>query len=436
MRYSLPAKRLRARFKQLLRSERGNVVMTFALALIPIIGFVGAAVDYSRGNLVKAAMQAALDSTALMLSRDANKLTTDQMQQKANDYFHALFTRPDATNTHITPALSVDSSGGFRLTLAATAKVPTTFTKILGQENMNIDLTSEVAWGMKKLELALALDVTGSMASSNKMTELKKAAKNLLKVLQAAAVKDGDVKIAIVPFAVTVNVGTANVNANWVRWDRWEARNGKCSKSGNSKNSCESNGGTWTPAPHSNWNGCVEDRDQDYDVQSTAPSTAINATLFPADQATACPTTILPLTYNWTELNAKVDALTPTGNTNVTIGLAWAFHALTASGPLNNASAPKPELDKAIILLTDGQNTENRWSTSTSSIDARTSKACSNVKAANIKLYTVRVIDGNATLLQACATKPDMFYNVQNATQLQSVFTTIAQQLASLRIAK
>jgi hypothetical protein len=103
---------------------------------------------------------------------------------------------------------------------------------------------------------------------------------------------------------------------------------------------------------------------------------------------------------------------------------------------LNNASAPKPELDKAIILLTDGQNTENRWSTSASSIDARTSKACSNVKAANIKLYTVRVIDGNATLLQACATKPDMFYNVQNATQLQSVFTTIAQQLASLRIAK
>ena len=294
---------------------------------------------------------------------------------------------------------------------------------------MNLDLSSEVAWGMKKLELALALDVTGSMASNNKMTELKTAAKALLKTLQAAAVKDGDVKVAIVPFAVAVNVGTANVSADWIRWDRWDARNGTCSKWGNSKSSCKSNGGTWTPANHSNWNGCVEDRDQDYDVQNTAPSTAINATLFPADQASACPTTLLPLTSNWTTLNNKVDALTPTGNTNVTIGLAWAFHALTASGPFNTASVPTPQLDKVIILLTDGQNTENRWSTSTASIDARTTKACANVKAANIKLYTIRVIDGNATLLQACATKPDMFYNVQTATQLQTVFSTIAQQL-------
>ncbi len=37
----------------------GNVTITFALATIPMVGFVGAAVDYSRANSVKAAMQAA-----------------------------------------------------------------------------------------------------------------------------------------------------------------------------------------------------------------------------------------------------------------------------------------------------------------------------------------------------------------------------------------
>lgn len=42
----------------------GNVAITFALATIPMIGFVGAAVDYSRANAVKASMQAALDSGA------------------------------------------------------------------------------------------------------------------------------------------------------------------------------------------------------------------------------------------------------------------------------------------------------------------------------------------------------------------------------------
>ena len=41
--------------------QRGNVTITFALAIVPMVGFVGAAVDYSHANSVKAAMQAAAD---------------------------------------------------------------------------------------------------------------------------------------------------------------------------------------------------------------------------------------------------------------------------------------------------------------------------------------------------------------------------------------
>ena len=81
------------------------------------------------------------------------------------------------------------------------------------------------------------------------------------------------------------------------------------------------------------------------------------------------------------------------------------------------------------MLLTDGDNTQNRWTTSGSSIDARTALACANAKAANIKIYTVRVIDGDATLLRNCATKPNMYYNVNQASQLNSVFSSIAQNL-------
>ena len=75
------------------------------------------------------------------------------------------------------------------------------------------------------------------------------------------------------------------------------------------------------------------------------------------------------------------------------------------------------------MLLTDGDNTQNRWTTSGSSIDARTALACTNVKAANIKIYTVRVIDGDANLLRNCATKTNMYYNVNQASQLNSVFS-------------
>ncbi|MGH6770305.1 MAG: VWA domain-containing protein [Xanthobacteraceae bacterium] len=440
--------RLRTLMHAFRASQRGNVAMTFALATIPMIGFVGAAVDYSRGNLAKAAMQAAVDSTALMLSKDAQNLTTSQLNQKASDIFKALFTRLDVTGITVTPTYTNPSGGNYKLTVAATGKVATSFTKVIGQQNLNIDVSSQVLWGMKKLELALALDNTGSMASSNKMTELKKAAKNLLMTLKTAAKKDEDIRIAIIPFAREVNVGTSNINATWLRWDEWEAENGG---SGGGGMFCIFgwcwNGTSWVPqgsggsgsSNHSSWNGCVMDRDQDYDVLDTAPSTSIKATLFPAKQASNCPVSLLPLTPVSSQhgtLVSKIESMTPVGNTNVTIGLAWGWHALTPNSPLTEGTAPSPEIDKVIILLTDGQNTENRWSTSQSEIDARTKKVCDSVKAAGIKLYTVRVIDGNEALLKACATKPDMYFNVSSATQLDGVFSAISKNLAKLHIAK
>jgi hypothetical protein len=114
---------------------------------------------------------------------------------------------------------------------------------------------------------------------------------------------------------------------------------------------------------------------------------------------------MMTLTNDWSGLNARIDAMQPVGNTNVTIGLQVAFQSLSAVAPFN-AAAPQSDLDKVIILLTDGDNTQNRFSTSTNSIDSRTEKACTNANAANIKVYTVRVIDGNANLLRGCATKP------------------------------
>ncbi len=80
------------------RAQAGNVAITFALATLPVIGTVGAAVDYSHANSVKVAMQAALDSTALMLSKEAATDSSAQLQTNALKYFNALFTRPEATS--------------------------------------------------------------------------------------------------------------------------------------------------------------------------------------------------------------------------------------------------------------------------------------------------------------------------------------------------
>ena len=279
---------------------------------------------------------------------------------------------------------------------------------------------------MNKLELALALDNTGSMDWSNKMTELKKAAKNLIATLQSSAQKPGDVKIAIIPFHKEVRLDTSiyNYNGSWLKWDDWDSENETCDKKG--KN-CVSN-------DRKTWDGCVMDRDQPHDASDTTPNS--NATKFPAKQCSYSLTSMLPLTYDWNALNSKIDAMNPSGNTNVSIGLQWAWHSLTSGEPFTQAAAPANDLSKYIILMTDGENTQNRWTTNSSSIDARTAATCTAVKAAGIKIYTIRVIDGDANLLRNCASDPSMYYDVQSAAQLTSVFNAIGATLANLHLAK
>jgi hypothetical protein len=122
--------------------------------------------------------------------------------------------------------------------------------------------------------------------------------------------------------------------------------------------------------------------------------------------------------------------------TNVTIGMTWGWHALTSNEPFTQAQAVRPDVDKVMILLTDGLNTANRFTTSPTQIDARTAMVCDNIKKAKIKLFTVRVIEGNITLLQGCASAPNMFFDVQVASQLKDVFASIAASLSGARLSK
>jgi Flp pilus assembly protein TadG len=409
---------------RLSRDERGNVAPIFAIAVIPILGLTGTAVDYSNANAARTAMQAALDTTALTLSKEANGLTQEQLNEKATQYFSANISNTEAKNIVVTPVFSNPEAGSFKLNISATASVNMRFMSVFGKNSLPIGSSTEVKWGIKRLELAMVLDNTGSMAQSGKMTALKTASHNLLTTLKNAAKKAGDVKVAIIPFDVTVKPGTSYKDEFWIDF----------AQNGISKNS---------------WEGCVQDRDKtgggvaiNNNTKDTTPVNGDDHTYFPAVQCGSL-VTMMPLTdvfdaTGFQNLNDKVDAMTPAGNTNTTIGLVWGWHALTSNLPLTQASEPAGDLDKVIIMLTDGDNTEDRWSTTQSSIDTRMGMACDNVKApgSNIKIYTVRVINGNSTLLRNCATKPSMYYDVDQASELNGVFSSIAQQLATLRISK
>ncbi len=498
----------------------GNVAITFALAAIPILGGVGAAVDYSRANDVKVKLQAAIDATALMLSKEAATDTSTQLQTNASNYFFAMFNPPGVQNVTINAVYT--GNGATSLVINATASVPTTIAQILGINAINLTASTTSRWGTTRLRVALALDNTGSMGSAGKLDALKTATGNLLTQLQNAASVPDDVFVSIVPFVKDVSVDASNYNASWIYWgtstqdpgltdnNSWDANNGTCTISGNSsrgsctssgtcsnpgndsqnsctsstgycskskytsQNSCNNHNGTWystgpgvwtagvwTPKTHNstNWNGCITDRGTSsgpsgnaagYDQDVTTPNSSVPATLFPAEQYNSCPQAIMGLNHDWTAMNTLVNNMSANGNTNQPIGLVWGWQTLVGGGPFT-----APALDSAykykqvIILLSDGMNTQDRWSSSQSFIDNRMydslngNGTCANIKTAGIEIYTIQVNTGSdptSTLLQNCASNTtgttDHFYLLTSASQIVTVFNQIGTALSQLRIAQ
>ena len=417
------------------RNQQGSIAPLLGIALIPLMAAVGAAVDYSQANAARANLQNALDSTALMLSKNAALQTNGALQTEATNTFNALFTATNAKNPTVTASYS--TTNGSQLVLTGSATVNTSFMSIIGVDSINITASSTSTWGNTRLRVALVLDNTGSMASSNKMTALKTASQNLLTQLQSAAVTADDVYVSIVPFNKDVNVDASNVNSPWLRWDLWEAVNGKCSNTTyKTQSTCVAATKIWTPNNHSTWNGCVTDRDQNFDTTNDAP--VAGGTLYPTEQYSSCPVSLMGLTNNWTTLSSKITAMQPVGNTNQAIGLQMGWQSLTAAPFTVPDMDPNYKYQQVIILLSDGLNTQDRWYTNASSIDARQQKTCDNIKAAGITIYTVQVNTDNAptsTLLQSCATDPSKFFLLTSSAGIVTAFGQIGTALSNLRLA-
>src|SRR6185312_4951964 len=177
--------------------------------------------------------------------------TAAQLQQQSSDMFFSNFNRRDAQNIVVTATYS--TTNGSALTLGASGFIETTFTRIMGVNQLNIGSSSTIKWGNQRLRVALVLDNTGSMASAGKIDALKTATKNLLNQLKAVVSVQGDVYVSIIPFVKDVNADPNNKSKNWIDWTDWDKNNGTCKNySGatapTNEVACTTAAGKWNPA--------------------------------------------------------------------------------------------------------------------------------------------------------------------------------------------
>lgn len=414
--------RIIPQFRSLIRRADGNVATLFAVAAMPMMLFAGAAMDYAGSTETKAKLQSAADAVALALVREPHTSTPEQLQAVAERQFSAMMRRDMAFDTTISVTKEAKT-----IRVNASVKMPTSFLRLVQQNELTVGATSVAAFGQPKIQIALVLDNTGSMGQMGKMDALKQATNDLLDKLQGMNANPGDIKVSLVPFNTQVRVDAANRNAPWLRW-------------GVKLENPNISSGVAAAPTQAAWTGCISDRNQDCDISGEPPSGGLSGYVAANCQYGSLAQT-MPLTANPGAIRSVVNSMTPTGATNVTIGFVTGLATLRADSPLGDASSGDPEVQKFVILLTDGNNTQNRFGGTGSEgnsyvwdIDNRLNLACAKARSSRVQVFTVRVIAGNEPLLQSCATDTGMYYSANSAAGIAPAFAKILDQIVMPRL--
>ena len=228
------------------RCSSGNVGLGAALMLLPLALLAGLGVDFGRAWMAQDRLGQAVDSAALA---GARVLGSRDPAIDARMFFNANFSGSGSVRLdsfQVSP-----SADGQTLEIVATGRIGTTFLQLAGSRWATLPIAA-AATGRRTtmgMELALVLDVTGSMAGTP-MTQMRLAAADLVGILFGNRSHLDTLFVSVVPYSSAVNLGPDR--SGWLQ-------GGPASLS--------------VFAPF-RWRGCVEARPGGEDQTDTPPSLA------------------------------------------------------------------------------------------------------------------------------------------------------------------
>ncbi|GAB4370200.1 MAG: hypothetical protein Kow00114_30440 [Kiloniellaceae bacterium] len=432
----------------------------FGFFAIALTGGVGIAIDTSVAYSVRSQLSAAVDAAALAGARAFAKPDRDTDIQ---NFFDANF-EDGYMGAVLQPLQIVPDNEKRTITVTARATIPTFFMHILGTESTTIAATAEATLSSRDVEVALVLDITGSMGGS-KIADLKSAAEELIDIVVQDQQEPFYSKVAIVPYSVAVNVGS------YADAVRGAVTPTTCVYP--TAPTCEnfefpraSDGDMITYGI----TNCVTERTGAHLSTDAAPSTAPLGKQYSHSSYNRCPDSpIIPLSSNKAVLKAAIQSLSAEGSTAGHIGVAWGWYMVSpnfgylwpaesqpmAYGAINLGQ----KVLKVVIIMTDGafntiyydgviaKNSGSGSGTNSYKINqngvngnsfAQAQALCDNMKAAGVEVYTVGFADAStgpaADFVNLCATDLSHVYLPSTGTDLRQAFRDIAVQISNLRI--
>ena len=490
------------RLGTLRRNAHGGIALPAALGVAVLLIAVAGGMQLNQRVSTYQIAQDALDEAALFA---ASSSTNDdsQLRSMIETVFVASLANTPASDARVA-TFSYDSSSRV-INVTATGPYNDSLSKILALGPPTYQVRNETyRRGYSSLELVLVLDTTYSMSQPAvpgdpaKIDVLRGAATGLVNTVLALQ-SAGNVKIGVVPYAETVNVGRYTTGS-WLTVpdpiDYCQVNNqyvtpANCVPTLHPTLTCRQVQST-CPGQSDGVNvnsTCLITPDTCPDsekVQQTDQPVKWTLKFFGCVSALAngntllmpdpgipyvgkrtngiqCPEQIQPLTTDQSLVQAAIDGLYVTnifgykGETYIPLGLIWGVNVLSSPAPYTEGRAFDPlnrTPHKVMILMTDGQNdyalgTDGVLAAPKTSADLLRTYAdqiavCTYAKARGVEIYAIGFGLDNATAtdaqslsaLRACATDSSHYFDATSAAALNADFTAIANQLSVVRISK
>ncbi|TKT82964.1 TadE/TadG family type IV pilus assembly protein [Aquamicrobium sp. LC103] len=432
-------RRIAARF---VRSTEGNFAVMMGVVASVLALSAGYALNTAQLYHAKSNLLAALDAAVTSTARD---LTTGKIEEKDARTIVEAFLLANGDRAFAGPGrVTLDSVVIDRVASTVSAQasvvVDVAFPLFGTLNRQRITTDSAALYSDKKIEVAMMLDVTGSM-QGQKIRDLKTAAKNAVDAfLVGQNQADPRVRVAIVPYADAVNTGSLS---NYVYVER--NRNSEAEPPSASDPKAVAGGGP---------DRCATDREGRQQFTDADPYTAMVNRDYRLE---FCPTAALrPLSADQAALKAVIDGFTANGHTAGQIGIQWSWYMLSPqwASVLPASARPQPHDPKAVakyaILMTDGEfNTAFADVTHGQNVRDQASKSrsyaerlCSEMRKQGIEIFTVGfMLKANAkAVMRNCAT-PDSggikhYYEAATGEELDAAFQEIARNIERLALTR